>query len=69
MDVIEQVNKIIKDAEAKEYQNWKQRRLEEGLALSTLVANYNRYVALRNWNSANDCLLNISRLVVVMLGE
>jgi len=69
MDIFEQVGKVLKDIEAREYQRWKERRLEEGMLLTDLIARYNRHVALRQWEPANECLSNISRLVVAMLAE
>jgi len=69
MDVLEQAEKALKDSEARVYQRWKEHEVEDGAILAELVSRYNQYVALRRWDSANEFLSVISRLVIAMLAE
>ena len=69
MDIFEQVDKVLKDLESKDKAAWKEHRLAEGLILTELITRYNRYVAVRQWDSAHYCLQEISRLSGDMLGE
>jgi hypothetical protein len=69
MDIFEQVSKILKDMETREKRNRIDRQLVEGSALAELVTRYNHAILDRQWESAHDCLINISKLVAVMLIE
>jgi hypothetical protein len=69
MDIFEQVERVLKDLDRKEKATWKERRLAEGLVLTELISRYNRYVAVRQWDSAHECLRNISRIASDMLAD
>jgi hypothetical protein len=69
MDIFEQVDKVLKDKETRDRKRINERQLIEGSALAELVTRYNRAVLDRQWETAHDCLLSISRLVDVMLTD
>lgn len=69
MDIHEQVNKVIRNMETRERKAVASRRVFEGSLLAEMAGRYNRYIAERNWERAQDCLMDISRLVVCMLAE
>lgn len=69
MEIFEQVDKVLKDLEAREKRGRRDRQMVEGSMLAELTARYNHYLNTRDWESAHECLQHISRLVVAMMTE
>jgi hypothetical protein len=69
MDIFEQVEKVLKEKENKDKKYINERQLLEGSALAELVTRYNHAILDRQWETAHDCLLSISRLVDVMMTD
>jgi hypothetical protein len=69
MDILEQVDKVLKDIESRERKNQNERRITASLLLSELTVQYNECIGNGRWEPAHKCLLKISRLVVAMLSE
>jgi hypothetical protein len=69
MDIFEQVKKVLKDQQIRDKKKLSERQLLEGSALAELVTRYNHAVLDRQWDTAHDCLMSISRLVEVMLAD
>ena len=69
MDIHEQVDRVIKNLETKERREASARRMFEGSLLVEMSTRYNQFIKDRKWEHAQDCLMDISRLVVCMLAE
>ncbi len=69
MEIFDQVDKVLRDLEAREKRGRRDRQMVEGSMLAELTARYNQYLTERDWASAQECLQHISRLVVAMMTE
>jgi hypothetical protein len=69
MDMFDQVDEILERAGVDGGQIRFDRQQLVTLVLRDLVIRYRKLVKNREWEPANECLLAISRMVVVLLAE
>jgi hypothetical protein len=69
MDIFDQVNEILERAEFQKAPIQVDERELASIILRDLVRRYRQLMSDRQWEPANECLLAISRMMVVLLAE
>lgn len=69
MDILEQVDELLRHMETRQKKGGADRRLIEAAVLAELVRQYGQRAGLRQWKKARLCLADISQLVAAMLAR